>query len=218
MLAALCATLTVLLGGALSPAHAADRGYRYWSFWERPDGEKWSYATQGPATLRPEDGDVLGFRFALSEDSGSAAKPRGEADFAAVCDGTQGKQGHKRVAVRIDFGTAKDAPRGEKPPEARSGCALVEEDATAADALAATAEPLRYSSDALLCAVEGYPERGCGEQVSGKEDDGRASETRKRDGSEADGGGLPTGVGVGIGVAAVALLGAGAAWQARRRR
>lgn len=34
-------------------------GYRYWSFWDRTGGS-WTYATQGPSTARPSDGDVEG--------------------------------------------------------------------------------------------------------------------------------------------------------------
>ncbi|NBM20224.1 hypothetical protein GUY61_32705 [Streptomyces sp. GC420] len=217
-----------LLGGlGAGTAHAT--GYRYWSFWDRVDGS-WTYATQGPATAVPADGDVQGFRFSVSEDSQDAAKPRGAADFAAICADTPAEDGSKRVALVIDFGTPQDAPEGEAPPERRTACARVDEDASSAQALASVAEPLRYNRDALLCAIAGYPESGCGEQVSagdggkggsagnggngGKDHDGnRAGASRKRDGD--DGG--PS-VGVVAGIAAVVLLGAAGAWQTRRRR
>ncbi len=138
---------------ARQPA-AESSGYRYWSFWQREEGGSWSYATEGPATQRPEDGDVLGFRFALSEDSDQADKPRGAVRFAAACDGTKTAKDSKRVAVRIDFGTRADAPGGESgdPPAARTGCARIPENGTAADALAEVASPLRYNSDAPCCA------------------------------------------------------------------
>lgn len=190
------AALTLLATAA--PAEAA--GYRYWSFWER-DGSRWTYATQGPATARPDDGAVEGFRFAVSEDSGDASQPRGTADFGTICADTAAVRGKKRVGLVIDFGTAADAPSAQRPPVRRTACAVVPDDATAADALAAVAKPLRYDTNALLCAIGGYPEKGCGEEISAQ--------------GASDGGpslGLLAGVGV------VVVVAAGAFWQARRRK
>ncbi|WP_374986883.1 SCO2322 family protein [Streptomyces fradiae] len=151
---------------AAGTAHAA--GYRYWSFWEGgADGKSatWAYATQGPATLRPADGAVNGYRFAVSTDSADADRPRHAPDFAAICAGTPAAPGTKRVALVVDFGVPADAPAGEAPPGPRTACARVAPDATAAEALAAVAAPLRYNSQALLCGISGYPRQGCGEQV-----------------------------------------------------
>ncbi|MBV2353737.1 hypothetical protein KUM39_05075 [Streptomyces sp. J2-1] len=217
--------LAVLAGAA--PAHAT--GYRYWSFWERT-GSHWSYATQGPSTARPEDGAVEGFRFAVSADSADAARPRGAADFGAVCAGTPAKPGTKRVALVLDFGTRADAPSGETPPGRRTACARVAPDATAAEALAATAKPLRYDTNALLCAISGYPRTGCGEQVSGSsagngkvagggtgvKGDGGAQDTASA--RPGDGNGSGPSLGLPLGIAAVVLLGGAAVWQTRRRR
>ncbi|MGH3309709.1 MAG: SCO2322 family protein [Streptomyces sp.] len=216
------ATVCALLAGCTAAglgtgsAQAAD-GYRYWSFWEQTKkSQAWSYATQGPSVLRPDDGAVLGFRFALSEDSEDAASPRGDAEFEAICGRTEKKPDRKRVALAVDFGTTAHAPRGENPPSARTACARVAEDASAAEALAAVAKPLRYNSDALLCAIEGYPRRGCGERLSG---DGASKEKDKGKG-DANGsdGGLPPVAGIGAGVAAVAVLAVAAVRQTRRRR
>ncbi|CAL9549529.1 SCO2322 family protein [Streptomyces sp. enrichment culture] len=232
LLAALVPLAAVLAGAG--PAQAV--GYRYWSFWER-DGGQWTYATQGPSTARPADGDVQGFRFSVSEDSGDAATPRGAADFDTICADTPAQDGRKRVALVIDFGTAADAPSGERPPERRTACARVAGNATTAQALAAVAEPLRYNTNALLCAIEGYPTSGCGEQVSGTEADrespqgpdrtGEDPSAAGRDGSESsgtssasdasDGDGGGTALGLAAGIALVALLGGAAVWQVRRR-
>uniref|UniRef100_UPI0003745050 SCO2322 family protein n=1 Tax=Streptomyces sp. TOR3209 TaxID=1073567 RepID=UPI0003745050 len=163
-----------MLIGTAGQAQAA--GYRYWSFWDR-DGDTWVYATQGPSLARPSDGDVQGFRFAVSADSQDAARPRGTADFASICAKTPAKEGTKRVALVLDFGTASDAPSGETPPAARTACAQVSPDATTADALAAVADPLRYDNSALLCAIAGYPKSGCGEQVA--EQDPTATPTQR---------------------------------------
>ncbi|MFG3548423.1 SCO2322 family protein [Streptomyces sp. NPDC047725] len=211
-LAPLLLAALVLIAGA-GQAQAA--GYRYWSFWDR-DGDHWTYATQGPSMARPLDGDVQGFRFSVSEDSGDAARPRGTAEFAAICAGTPAKEGTKRVALVLDFGTAADAPSGETPPAGRTACARVSPDATTADALAAVAKPLRYDTSALLCAIAGYPKTGCGEQVApGDERAGASSEQRKSTAGKDDGG--PS-AGLVTGAAIVAALAAAAAWQSRRRR
>ncbi|MFH0244549.1 SCO2322 family protein [Streptomyces sp. HK10] len=199
-----------------APAHAA--GYRYWSFWEH-DGDRWTYATQGPGTLRPEDGDVLGFRFAVSEDSAEADRPRGAGGFGEICGNAEAGEGSKRIALSVDFGTRADAPEGEGPPRGRTECARVPEDGTAAEALAAVLKPLRYNSDSLLCAIAGYPRTGCGEQVSGsaaKTAGASGDSSAPEDTASGDGGGPSAGL-IGGG-AVVAVLAAAAVWQARRRR
>ncbi len=217
LLAALVAASAVLLGAGSAQA----AGYRYWSFWEG-NGKNWEYATQGPSLLRPDDGTVQGFRFAVSEDSGDAAQPRRAPDFGAICADTPAKDGRKRVALVIDAGTAADAPDGEKPPAPRTACAQVAPDASSAEALAAVAKPLRYDSSAMLCAISGYPKSGCGEQVSGEDSSAKPSGPAKTaDGQEtADDGGDGGGPSVGllVGVGAVLLLGIAAVVQARRRR
>ncbi|WP_155055572.1 SCO2322 family protein [Streptomyces blattellae] len=204
--AALLLTLLALVPGA---GQAQAVGYRYWSFWDR-DAHTWTYATQGPSTAVPSDGDVQGFRFAVSEDSSGATRPRGTADFATVCTETPAQTGRKRVGLVIDFGTAADAPEGETPPRLRTVCATVSPDATTAEALAAVAKPLRYDTNALLCAISGYPETGCGEQVT-------TGEQQTAPGEKEEGDGGPS-LGLFAGAAVVAALGAAAGWQARRRR
>ncbi|MFI9610526.1 SCO2322 family protein [Streptomyces sp. NPDC052023] len=204
----IAALLLAALFLLLNTGQAQAAGYRYWSFWER-GGDAWTYATEGPATARPADGDVQGFRFSISEDSQDASRPRGTADFATICADTPARDGRKRVALVIDFGTAPDAPSGETPPPARTACAQVAHDATTAEALAAVARPLRYDTNALLCAISGYPQKGCGEQVS-------AERKPAREAGEESGSGPSLGVVAGL--AAVAVLGAAAGWQARRRR
>ncbi|MEE1928555.1 SCO2322 family protein [Streptomyces sp. TRM 70351] len=234
-LAASLPAAALLLLPAAAPAHAD--GYRYWSFWLR-GADGWSYATEGPGTQRPDDGAVLGFRFAVSEEAGSAAEPRGAAAFAEVCAGTQPRAGHKRVALVIDPGTAADAPGGARPPGPREECARIPGDGTAADALAAAAPPLRYDANALLCAIAGYPASGCGERIGA--DGGGGPDTGSADGSGPDSGSGPgdgsasadgsaSGDGsaddagspvlpLAGGVVAVLALAVAALWQARRRR
>ncbi|MEU9338699.1 SCO2322 family protein [Streptomyces sp. NPDC048290] len=207
----LLAAVVLALTGLAGPAHAT--GYRYWSFWERAGGQ-WSYADRGPSLARPADGAVQGFRFAVSENSQDAAKPRGDASFAGICAGTEPRPDTKRVALVLDFGTRPDAPSGETPPAPRTACAQVAPDATTAEALAAVAKPLRYDSNALLCAIAGYPAKGCGEQVAA----GAADQApHGPNASDASGDSGPA-LGVWAGAAAVLALGGAAVWQTRRRR
>lgn len=213
----------LLVLGCVSVGQAHAAAYRYWSFWER-DGSAWAYATQGPSTARPSDGDVWGFRFAVSRDSADAVQPRGAAGFAAICGDTAARGGEKRVALVLDFGTAADAPGGETPPAARTACARVPDDATAAEALASVAAPLRYDTNAMLCAIAGYPREGCGEAVGSEAEADATADAGAGTGvpssppaaSSDDGEGPAVGLFVGVGV--VAVLGAAAVWQARRRR
>ncbi|RVU26139.1 hypothetical protein EOT10_11180 [Streptomyces antnestii] len=205
--------LLALLAGA---GQAQATGYRYWSFWDRA-GDHWVYASQGPSTARPSDGDVQGFRFSVSEDSQDSAKPRGTASFASICAATPARGGEKRVALVIDPGTAQDAPSGETPPKPRAACARVADDATTAEALAAVAKPLRYDNQALLCAINGYPKSGCGEQVSASNSKDTKAVTGKGEAKGDSGSGGPS-VGLLAGGGAVVVLGAAAVWQARRRR
>ncbi|MFF8986580.1 SCO2322 family protein [Streptomyces globisporus] len=218
LLAALVAASAVLLGAGSAQA----AGYRYWSFWEG-NGKNWEYATQGPSLLRPDDGTVQGFRFAVSEDSGDADQPRRAPDFGAICADTPAEDGKKRVALVIDPGTTTDAPDGEKPPALRTVCAQVAPDASSAEALAAVAKPLRYDDSAMLCAISGFPRTGCGEQVSGDSGSAKPSDPAKttdgpEKGEEGDGGGGGPSVGLLVGIGAVLLLGIAAVVQARRRR
>ncbi|WP_432146740.1 SCO2322 family protein [Streptomyces sp. bgisy084] len=232
----LAGTVTGLAAG---PAQAQE--YRYWSFWDGKGGS-WAYATEGPATQRPADGAVAGFRFTLGADSAGAGKPRPAADFDAICRDTPAKDGRKRIGIVLDFGTAADAPGGERPPAARTECAQVAEDASAGEALAAVARPLRYDANALLCAIAGYPKAGCAEAVNGSKDGpkdgatdgakdgakGSASSAAssagaaegRADGKDGGGGSVDGGPSAGLlgGAAVVVALGAAAVWQARRRR
>lgn len=223
LVAALSAAVSLAVAGVVAAAGPAQAtGYRYWSYWLRSGGA-WTYAQTGPATHVPRDGDVEGWRFAVSRDAAAeAVQPRGTADFAAICGGTPAAHGRKRVALVIDPGTPADAPGGQPPPAPRTACARIDSGASSADALAAVAAPLRYDSSGILCAISGYPRTGCGEEVSSS---GSGSGSGSRSGAgkasaagaEPKGGGGPS-VGVYAGLAAVLALGGAAFWQSRRNR
>ncbi|MER5963352.1 SCO2322 family protein [Streptomyces sp. NPDC002057] len=210
--------LLTLTAVAAAPAQAA--GYRYWSYWESDGGKPWAYATQGPATARPADGDAIGFRFAISSGTDDTSRPSPAPDFSVICGDVAKKDGTKRVAVVVDFGGPADAPPGETPPKppVEVGCAQVREDATSAEALATVVKPLRYDGAAMLCGIAGYPARGCGEQVdtTGKTPASAAPTAAAPSGDGEKGGGGPS-LGVLVGGAAVLALGGAAVWKARHR-
>ncbi|WP_405008647.1 SCO2322 family protein [Kitasatospora purpeofusca] len=220
--------LIVLLLGA---AQAQAAGYRYWSFWRWSDGG-WVYQQQGPAVHVPADGEVEGWRFAVSPDGGQqAARPGPAGDFAALCAGTPAEAGRKRVAVVLDFGGPADAPARETPPEPRTACAVVPTRASSAEVLATVAPPLRYDSNGLLCAIAGYPRTGCGEQLGGAArptgtadpSAGTGAATGPTDATGATAAGASPGaagpaLGIGAGLALVLAVAAGARRQSRRRR
>ncbi|MFC5906295.1 SCO2322 family protein, partial [Streptacidiphilus monticola] len=130
------------------------------------------------------------------------------ADFGAVCGATAAVHGKKRVAVVIDYGTAADSGTGAAPPTAKAACAVLDENASSAQALAQLAPPLRYDANGILCAISGYPQTGCGEVVSGGTSAARTA-THGADGGAS--------LGWAAGAVLVAALGAGA-WYQRRRR
>ncbi|MET8627525.1 SCO2322 family protein [Kitasatospora sp. NPDC004669] len=214
--------LLALLGALLllstaAPAQAAS-GYRYWAFWRGADGGAWMYQQQGPAIAVPPDGAVDGWRFAVSPDGGQeAAKPRAQARFDEICARTPAQDGHKRVAVVLDFGTAEDAgSSAAQPPEQRTACASVAPRASSAEVLAAVAPPLRYDTNGLLCAIAGYPKAGCAEQLGAAA--ARPDSTAKagpQSGSSSGSSG--PNIGLVAGGALVAVLAGGAVRQARRR-
>ena len=149
------------------PAQAA--AYRYWTYWQAPVGAAaWSFATQGPGTSIPADGDVEGWAFTVSTESGNAEDaPATAPDFATICDGTPVQPERKRVALVIDPGPAAVAPDGQAPPAAIAACLVVEPDATGYDVLRAAA-PVR-TEDGLVCGIDGYPSVECAVVLTGAE-------------------------------------------------
>ncbi|WP_035805876.1 SCO2322 family protein [Kitasatospora mediocidica] len=198
----------VLLGlvALLAAAPASATSYRYWSFW-RWGGDSWTYQQQGATGYVPADGSVDGWRFTLSPDGAAdTERPGAGGDFATICAKTPPQPGKKRVALVLDYGTPADGVAEAVPASApRTGCAALAPGASSADALAAVAPPLRYSSAGLICAIAGYPTSGCGEAASVAAPAGAAKSAGPNLGLIAGG-------------ALVVLLGAGAWWQAGRRR
>ena len=154
------AALAAVVCGA-GPASAAP--YRYWSYWHGSTAG-WSFSPVG-ASLRPDDGSVEGWRFAVSPATGSRTPPRASPGFAAVCGGTAPMDGHKRVALVVDYGTSADAPAGQRPPRGvDTYCAVVPTAGTGYQVLAAYAAV--RAEGGLVCAISGYPVGECGAVVA----------------------------------------------------
>lgn len=223
------AAVAVAVGCVALPAGTAHADtYRYWAYWHG-DGDAWTYATTGPATYRPDDGAVEGWRFTAATEA-KAARPRTTPAFDRICAGIRIRAGHKRIGLVLDQGAAADAPAGARPPrtEPTTRCAVVPDDATGADVLA-QAGRVRYATSGLVCAVGGYPSRGCADAVGGQSSaptTPASTPSGSRSDSDGSGGGdggdgdtsagTTTAVAVGVGVALVAAL-AGATAVRRRR-
>lgn len=151
----------VVSGICLAPGARAESGYRYWTFW-MSEGENWRFATEGPATTRTNEGDVFGWRFAITTASATEdAQPSISARdaFADACADVPFAAGEHRLAIVIDYGKADQAPEGEVPPANRIECVLALDGSTAAQSLSTIAN-LRVDQG-FVCGVDGYPASEC---------------------------------------------------------
>ena len=160
---ALLAGLLVVVGAfaalIATPQNANAVSYRYWSYWTGSDSG-WTYSSWGPASLRPADGSVEGWRFGVSSGTtGAGLQPRATADFDRICADTQADEGFKRVAVIIDPGLAEDAPDGESPGGLWAMCVSASPSATGADILRSAASVRTQAG--MVCGLAGYPAREC---------------------------------------------------------
>jgi MYXO-CTERM domain-containing protein len=163
------AVALVLLTTVLVAVPARAAAYRYWTYWRAPAGASaWAFATQGPGTTVPADGDVEGWRFAVSTQAAAPSDaPRAEPDFDAVCGGTPAPAGSKRVALLIDSGVPGIGPTGQQPPASVSTCVVADADATGYEVLRSVVD---VRTDAgLICGIAGYPAGECAPVLSDAE-------------------------------------------------
>ncbi|WP_433167792.1 SCO2322 family protein [Kribbella sp. CA-247076] len=149
----------LLAGTVATTAHAED-GYRFWGYYQWSGGQ-WAFSQKGADAVVPADGSVEGWRYAVG--GAKPRVPRAAGDFEAVCGKTPAETGKKRVALVVDPGTPEDALSGETPGPATGTCVVTDVNATGAKILAAVA-PVRIEKG-LTCGIEGYPSKGCGDQV-----------------------------------------------------
>jgi len=150
---------------AIPASQAADKGYKYWGYFQAaPGNSKWSYATTGPTT-NVADGSVEGWAFTFSGDSvPNAAMPRVKASFAYLCGKTKAVVGKKRIGVVVDFGSAFLKPLGEKLPPIIKTCVNISPAAIGADVLAAAVK-IRATASGMICGINGYHAKDCGTEI-----------------------------------------------------
>ncbi|GAA1615467.1 MULTISPECIES: SCO2322 family protein [Kribbella] len=150
----------LLLAGTVATSARAEDGYRFWGYYQWTNGQ-WAFSQKGADATVPADGAVEGWRFAVG--GAKPRVPRAAGDFAAVCGKTPAETGKKRVALVVDPGTPEDAVSGETPGPATGTCVVTATTSTGAQILAA-AGPDRIEKG-LTCGINGYPAKGCGDQV-----------------------------------------------------
>lgn len=219
------AALATLVTNTAPAGASAEGGFTFWGYYHLRNGT-WEASQEGAGSITPREGVVEGFRYATTTETEFNRPPRVDTSFAEICGDAEAPDGRKRVALVIDYGTVEDAANGGKPPPAEGHCAVVPEGFSTQQALESVAS-LRIED--FICAINGYPETGCGEQVSNVQipaDEPTVALQLDSDASNADDGaavaaeesesGVPWSL---IGVAVlVVLLAVVAVMLARRRR
>jgi hypothetical protein len=149
---------------SVSTANAAEKGWRYWGYFQAAPGvTTWTAAMTGP-TVDIKDGAVEGWSFVFSSDDVPSKAPTAKANFAAICGKTKAKAGMKRIGLVIDFGSSSYAPKGEKPKKLISTCVTTDLDSQGIDVLG-QALKVRSDSSGLICGLNGYPKKECGVEI-----------------------------------------------------
>ena len=117
-------------------SHAAEKGWRYWGYFQAaPGATKWTAAMTGP-TVNVEDGSVEGWAFTFSSDAIPDAKaPKVAPSFSSICGKTKAVAGKKRIGVMIDFGSSVLRPKGESTPRLIKKCVVADKSALGIDVL-----------------------------------------------------------------------------------
>jgi hypothetical protein len=151
---------------AISPtASAADKGWRYWGYYQAAPGAKtWTAALTGP-TVDVKDGAVEGWSFVFSADDVPSIAPAIKPNFAEICGKVKAKKGMKRIALVIDFGLKSYAPEGEKVKKSFTTCVRTAKTSQGIDVLG-EAVKVRAAESGLICGLNGYPKRECGVEIS----------------------------------------------------
>jgi len=157
--------LFVLTSLSIPQAHAADKGWRYWGYFQAaPGATKWTPAMTGP-TVEVADGAVEGWAFTFSNDAIPDAKaPKIAPSFNAICGKTKAVAGKKRVAVMVDFGSAVLRPKGESTPRLIQRCVVAEKSALGIDVLGQVVK-VRAQGSGFICGLNGYPAKECGVEM-----------------------------------------------------
>jgi hypothetical protein len=147
------------------PAQAAEKGYRYWGYFQTAPGKTaWTTAMTGP-TVDIADGSVEGWSFVFSSDDIPSVKPRVKPEFKKICAGVKADKDSKRIAVVIDFGSTAYAPKGEKVKKTITTCVRTAKESQGIDVLGQVTK-VRAAGSGLICGLAGYPAKECGVEIA----------------------------------------------------
>jgi hypothetical protein len=146
------------------PAQAAEKGYRYWGYFQTAPGKTaWTAAMTGP-TVDIADGSVEGWSFVFSSDDIPSVEPRVKPNFKSICAGVKADRQTKRIAVVIDFGSSSYSPKGEKVKKTITTCVRTAKESQGIDVLGQVTK-VRAASSGLICGLAGYPAKECGVEI-----------------------------------------------------
>ena len=148
-----------------SSASAADKGWRYWGYYQAAPGAKnWTAAMTGP-TVDIKDGAVEGWSFVFSSDDIPSIAPSVAPNFQSICGKMKSDKDTKRIAVVIDYGSKAYAPKGEKIQKTFTTCVRTAKASQGIDVLGQIAK-IRADKSGLICGLNGYPAKECGVEIS----------------------------------------------------
>ena len=163
----LVALVAILSSIVVPSASAAEKGYRYWGYFQAAPGAKtWTMAMTGP-TVPIADGSVEGWAFTFSSDSiPDAATPRLAPNFSRICGLVKTvPAGKKRIGLVVDFGSAFLRPKGESMPRNFTKCVVVDKNAVGVDVLSQVVK-VRTEASGFICAFSNYPAKECGAEIT----------------------------------------------------
>ena len=150
---------------SVAPTHAANKGWRYWGYFQAAPGKTtWMAAMTGP-TVDIADGSVEGWSFVFSSDDIPSVSPRVKPSFNSLCKGTKPDTDTKRIALVIDFGSSAWVPKGEKIPKTITRCVRTAKESQGIDVLGQVIK-VRASASGLICGLNGFPAKECGVEIS----------------------------------------------------
>ena len=165
LFAVITTVLLLITGLTFAPSeNAAEKGWRYWGYYQAAPGAKtWTAAMTGP-TVDVADGAVEGWSFVFSSDDVPSIAPAIKPDFATICGAVKADKDTKRIALVIDYGSKAYAPKGDKIAKSFTTCVRTAKTSQGIDVLG-MAVKIRAAKSGLICGINGYPKKECGVEI-----------------------------------------------------
>jgi len=145
-------------------SQAADKGWRYWGYFQAAPGKTiWTAAMTGP-TVDIADGAVEGWSFVFSSDDVPSVAPQVKPSFKIICAGVKPDPDTKRIALVIEFGSKAWAPKGEKVAKTITRCVRTAIESQGIDVLGQVVK-IRAAASGLICGLNGFPAKECGVEI-----------------------------------------------------